>query len=123
MVLDNLWLRQQLATLAHRGLRPRLEGADRLFWVALGWADWAASLRARASGYHAVVANRYELDAAELVRWHREKAGTIEHVHRVMKDEVGAGGWCVNRRPLTMRILPPKTRAKPGGERRRVDES
>jgi hypothetical protein len=41
--------------------------------------------------YHAVVTNRYELDAAALVRWHREKAGTIEHVHRVMKDELGAG--------------------------------
>ena len=27
--------------------------------------------------YHAVVSNRYELDAAELVRRHREKAGTI----------------------------------------------
>ena len=41
--------------------------------------------------YHAVVSNRDELDAAELVRWHREKAGTIEHVHRVLKDELGAG--------------------------------
>jgi hypothetical protein len=41
--------------------------------------------------YHAVVSNRRELDAAALVRWHREKAGTIEHVHRVMKDELGAG--------------------------------
>ena len=41
--------------------------------------------------YHAVVTNRYECDAGELVRWHREKAGTIEHVHRVMKDELGAG--------------------------------
>ena len=26
-----------------------------------------------------------------VVRWHRQKAGTIEHVHRVMKDELGAG--------------------------------
>ena len=41
--------------------------------------------------YHAVVSNRHDLDAAELVRWHRQKAGTIEHVHRVMKDELGAG--------------------------------
>jgi hypothetical protein len=41
--------------------------------------------------YHAVVTNRRDLDAAALVRWHREKAGTIEHVHRVMKDELGAG--------------------------------
>ena len=42
--------------------------------------------------YHAIVSNRDELeDAAELVRWHRQKAGTIEHVHRVMKDELSAG--------------------------------
>ncbi len=41
--------------------------------------------------YHAVVSNRHELDAAQLVRWHRQKAGTIEHVHRVLKDELGAG--------------------------------
>jgi len=41
--------------------------------------------------YHAVVTNRHEIGAAELVRWHREKAGTIEHVPRVMKDERGAG--------------------------------
>ena len=32
-----------------------------------------------------------ELSAADLVRWHWEKAGTIEHVHRSMKDELGAG--------------------------------
>jgi hypothetical protein len=41
--------------------------------------------------YHAVVSNREDLDAAEIVRWHRKKAGTIEHVHRVLKDELSAG--------------------------------
>jgi len=41
--------------------------------------------------YLAVVSNRVEGTAGEIVRWHREKAGTIEHVHRVMKDELGAG--------------------------------
>ena len=25
------------------------------------------------------------------MHWHRQKAGTIEHVHRAMKDELGAG--------------------------------
>jgi hypothetical protein len=46
LVLENLALRQQLATLSHRGRRPRVETADRLFWVALRalWIDWAASL-------------------------------------------------------------------------------
>src|SRR3989337_1390211 len=46
---------------------------------------------AKGPSYHAIVSNRNELDAAELVRWHRQKAGTIEQVHRVMKDELGAG--------------------------------
>lgn len=31
------------------------------------------------------------LSPKELVRWHWQKAGTIEHVHRAMKDELGAG--------------------------------
>jgi hypothetical protein len=41
--------------------------------------------------YFAVVSNREDLTKSELVEWHRGKAGTIEHVHRVMKDELGAG--------------------------------
>ena len=41
--------------------------------------------------YLAIVSNRAEVEAGALVRWHWEKAGTIEHVHRVMKDELGAG--------------------------------
>jgi hypothetical protein len=56
----------------------------------------------RGPKYLAVVTNRPapaegaaprgdEMRAADLVRWHWEKAGTIEHVHRSMKDELGAG--------------------------------
>jgi hypothetical protein len=41
--------------------------------------------------FHAVVSNRKELAPDAIVRWHREKAGTIEHVHRTLKDELGAG--------------------------------
>lgn len=37
-----------------------------------------------------VVTNR-ELDAAELVRWYWAKGGTIEHVHDVLKNDLGAG--------------------------------
>lgn len=40
--------------------------------------------------YFAVVTNR-EGNAAELVRWHRQKAGTIEALHDVTKNELGAG--------------------------------
>lgn len=41
--------------------------------------------------YHAMVSNRRELTAVALIEWHRGKAGTIEHVHRVLKDELGGG--------------------------------
>lgn len=41
--------------------------------------------------YLAVVSNRRELSGPELIRWHWEKAGTIEHLHDVTKNELGAG--------------------------------
>ena len=40
--------------------------------------------------YLAVVSNRRELNGEELLRWHWAKAGTIEHVHDVTKNELGA---------------------------------
>ena len=60
LVLDNLALRHQLATLAHGGRRPRLVPADRLFWVALRalWTDWIKAL--------AIVR------PATVVAWHRQ---------------------------------------------------
>ena len=41
--------------------------------------------------YLAVATNRWELSAADLVRWHWEKAGTIEFVHDVTKNDLAAG--------------------------------
>jgi hypothetical protein len=41
--------------------------------------------------YLAVVSNRRDMDAAELLRWHWRKAGTIEQAHDVMKNELAAG--------------------------------
>ena len=47
-----------------------------------------------ASGYEqkmlAVVSNRHDATAIELLRWHWSKAGTIEHVHDVTNNELGA---------------------------------
>jgi hypothetical protein len=66
--------------------------AHPLRYVAMRFTPRQTDLfAAKDPSYHAVVSNRDELEAAELVRWHRQKAGTIEHVHRVMKDELGAG--------------------------------
>jgi hypothetical protein len=37
----------------------------------------------------AVVTNDWDTDGQTLLEWQRGKAGTIEHVHRVLKDELG----------------------------------
>lgn len=39
--------------------------------------------------YFAVVTNR-EGDGLSLIRWHRGKAGTVEHTHHVLKNELAA---------------------------------
>ena len=41
--------------------------------------------------HFAVLSNRWELNAAALIAWRREKAGAIELVHDVIKNELGAG--------------------------------
>jgi hypothetical protein len=40
--------------------------------------------------HHAVVTNR-KLDGAQLLQWHREKAGTVEHVHDEVKNALAGG--------------------------------
>jgi hypothetical protein len=39
--------------------------------------------------HFAIVTNR-EGDGLTLIRWHREKAGTVEHVHHVLRNELAA---------------------------------
>jgi len=41
--------------------------------------------------HFAVLSNRWDWDGARLLQWHREKAGTIEHVHDVVKNELAGG--------------------------------
>lgn len=41
--------------------------------------------------HFAVLTNLWDWDAVKLIQWHREKAGTIERVHDVMKNDLAAG--------------------------------
>jgi len=41
--------------------------------------------------HFAVVTNDWATPGRELLSWHRGKAGTIEHIHRTLKDELAAG--------------------------------
>ena len=41
--------------------------------------------------HFAVVTNRFDFDVKRLLEWHREKAGSIEALHDVLKNELAAG--------------------------------
>lgn len=41
--------------------------------------------------HFAVVSNIWEWKPERLIAWHREKAGTIEGVHDVLKNELAGG--------------------------------
>ena len=46
VALENVALRQQLAVFKRDKIRPRLQGQDRLFWIALRaiWKNWKSAL-------------------------------------------------------------------------------
>lgn len=69
------------------------KGLQRPRYVAVRFTPTQGKLFDDGAGpkYLAVVSNRHELPAKELVRWHWEKAGTVEHVHDVVKNELGGG--------------------------------
>jgi len=41
--------------------------------------------------FHAVITNEQQWDGARLLEWHRQKAGTVEHTHDEVKNELGGG--------------------------------
>lgn len=41
--------------------------------------------------FHAVITNRDDLPGDKLIEWHREKAGTVEHVHDEIKNWLAGG--------------------------------
>lgn len=62
-----------------------------LRYVAMRFEARQGQLFAGDPKYLAVVSNRWELTPPALVRWHWEKAGTIEHTHDVTKNDLAAG--------------------------------
>src|SRR5687768_1360566 len=60
LALENLALRQQVAVLKQAHPRPRLSGADRVFWMLLSkiWHGWRSAL--------------HVVQPQTVVRWHRQ---------------------------------------------------
>ena len=65
--------------------------APPLRYVALRFTPTQGQLFGGKPKHLAVVSNRWEVAPAALVRWHWAKAGTIEFVHDVTKNELAAG--------------------------------
>jgi hypothetical protein len=72
-------------------------GEDKQFgplrWVAIRVRKRQGELFADGSEfkYFAVVTNIWQWDPKRLLEWHREKAGSIESIHHVLKNELAAG--------------------------------
>lgn len=64
--------------LRYVGIRIRKKQGD--------WWDGGTATR-----HFAVVTNMWDGTPERLIQWHREKAGTIEAVHDVLKNELAAG--------------------------------
>jgi hypothetical protein len=59
------------------------------------WTAVAQTLKAcclgRTDWHYAVITNEQQWDGGRLLEWHREKAGTVEHTHDEVKNELGGG--------------------------------
>ncbi len=71
----------------------RSEGAGPLRYIAIRMRKRQGELFADGSEvkYFVVASNQWEWDATRLLEWQREKAGTIEALHHVLKNELAAG--------------------------------
>jgi hypothetical protein len=67
------------------------KGSMPLRYVALEIRQKQRTLFDDSVRYLAIVSNREDLTSPELVRWHWEKAGTIEYVHDITKNDLAAG--------------------------------
>ena len=75
------------------GEKVEKEGIEPLRYVGLRLLKPQGELFAEGHDkrYHAIITNRWDADGGALLTWHREKAGTIEHVHDEVKNGLGGG--------------------------------
>lgn len=62
-------------------------------YLAIRVRPWQGELFSDGNSYHyyAVVTNRWEMEGEELLRWQRERCGSVEKVHDVLKNDLAAG--------------------------------
>jgi len=62
-------------------------------YLAIRIRPWQGELFSDGNSYHyyAVVTNRWEMEGEELLRWQRERCGSVEKVHDVVKNDLAGG--------------------------------
>ena len=62
-------------------------------YLAIRVRPWQGELFSDGNSYHyyAVVTNRWEMEGEELLRWQRERCGSVEKVHDVVKNDLAGG--------------------------------
>jgi hypothetical protein len=62
-------------------------------YLAIRVRPWQTELFSDGNSYHyyAVVTNRWEMEGEELLRWQRERCGSVEKVHDVVKNDLAGG--------------------------------
>ena len=100
LALDNLALRQQLATYARTQNRPRLNPEERAFWVALSrvWQGWRSAL---AFVKPATVIHWHRRGLRRYGRWRSRKPGRpripAQHIARIRRISSDQPGWGEDR--------------------------
>ncbi len=81
----------EVVFVSNEGLEPK--GAKPLRYIAIRLRKRQGGLFSDGSGvlHFAVLSDIWDWEPVKLIEWHREKAGTIERVHDVMKNELAAG--------------------------------
>jgi hypothetical protein len=62
-------------------------------YLAIRVRPWQGELFSDGNSYHyyAVVTNRWEMEGEELLRWQRERCGSVEKAHDVLKNDLAGG--------------------------------
>jgi hypothetical protein len=62
-------------------------------YIAIRVRPWQTELFSDGNSYHyyAVVTNRWEMNGEELLGWQRERCGSVEKVHDVVKNDLAGG--------------------------------
>ena len=126
LALENLALRQQIATFKDKRPRPPLDGIDRAFWIGLRevWAGWLATrqpefLACHVSAARPLVPSDARINNEEGHPW-RDSAASLDASteFRPRAPDVPSPSWAgrqpgargSQRVPFASRIVPPSSR-------------